>query len=173
MKHWIAALLAILTAPAVAQQHEHGHAGHSPYAGLEQREIKALSERQMADLRAGRGMGLALAAELNGYPGPLHVLEMVDRLQLTPEQKDRVQQLFDSIKGEANAAGEKVIASERELDQAFAAHTMTTARLISLMAQIGERQGELRAVHLKYHLATAELLSDGQKQRYAELRGYR
>jgi DNA invertase Pin-like site-specific DNA recombinase len=28
-------------------------------------------------------MGLALAAELNGYPGPLHVLEMADRLQLT------------------------------------------------------------------------------------------
>jgi hypothetical protein len=41
------------------------------------------------------------------------------------------------------------------------------------MAQIGERQGELRAVHMKYHLATAELLSDGQNQRYAELRGYR
>ena len=36
----------------------------------------------MADLRAGRGMGLALAAELNGYPGPAHVLELADKLDL-------------------------------------------------------------------------------------------
>ena len=44
--------------------------GHHPYAGLEQRAVKALSEQQIADLRAGRGMGLALPAELNGYPRP-------------------------------------------------------------------------------------------------------
>jgi hypothetical protein len=37
---------------------------------LEQRDIKTLSNQQIADLRAGRGMGLALAAELNGYAGP-------------------------------------------------------------------------------------------------------
>ena len=38
-----------------------------PYAGFELRSIKALSDQQVADLKAGRGMGLALAAELNGY----------------------------------------------------------------------------------------------------------
>jgi hypothetical protein len=127
MKLWIAALLALLAAPAVAQQDEHGHSGHPPYAGLEQCEIKALSEQQMANLRAGRGFGLALAAELNGYPGPLHVLELADRLRLTPEQKYRVQRLFESMKGEAIAAGENLIASERELDQLFATHTMAAA----------------------------------------------
>jgi hypothetical protein len=93
-------------------------------------------------------------------------------LQLTVEQKERVQQLFESMKAEAIAASEKLIVSERELDQEFAAHTVTPARLTSLVAQIGERQGELRAVHLKYHLTAAELLSDAQKQRYAEARGY-
>ena len=140
---------------------------------MEQGEIKALSNEQIAELRAGRGMGLALAAELNGYPGPLHVLELADQLQLTVEQKQRVQQLYERMKAEAIAVGEKLIASERELDQEFATRMMTAARLKSLMAQIGERQGELRAVHLKYHLTTAELLSDAQKQRYAEVRGYR
>jgi hypothetical protein len=69
-------------------------------------------------------------------------------------------------------SGEKLIASERELDREFASHTLTATRLASLMAQIGEQQGALRAVHLKYHLTTAELLSDDQKQRYAEVRGY-
>ncbi len=43
---------------------------HQPYAGLQARPVKALSDQQIADLKAGRGMGLALAAELNGYPGP-------------------------------------------------------------------------------------------------------
>jgi len=169
MKPWIAVLLILLAGPTVAQQHEHGH---SPYAGLEHREIKALSEQQIADLKAGRGMGLALAAELNGYPGPLHVLELADRLPLTLDQKQRVQQLFEAMKAEAIAAGEKLIECERELDQAFAVHSMTASRLTTLMTQIGEQQGAVRAAHLKYHLATAEVLSSDQIRRYAELRGY-
>jgi len=38
---------------------------------------------------------------------------------------------------------------------------------------IGNQQGLLRALHLKYHLTTAELLTADQSRRYAELRGYR
>ena len=75
MKLWIAALLGLMAASALAQQHKHDH---GPYAGMQQRALKALSEDQIADLRAGKGMGLALAAELNGYPGPIHVLELCD-----------------------------------------------------------------------------------------------
>ena len=40
----------------------------SPYVGFADRPINSLSDQQIGDLRAGRGMGLALAAELNGYP---------------------------------------------------------------------------------------------------------
>ena len=154
MKPWIAALLALLAAPALAQQHKHKH---GPYAGMQQRSVKALNEQQIADLRAGKGMGLALAAELN----------------LSAEQRRRVQQLYEAMKAEAIAAGEKLIESERALDQEFATQKMTEARLALLTTQIGERQGVLRAVHLKYHLSTAELLSVDQRQRYNELRGYR
>jgi hypothetical protein len=45
----------------------------SPYAGVENRGLKTLSEQQIEDFRGGRGMGMALAAELNSYPGPAHV----------------------------------------------------------------------------------------------------
>ena len=62
----------------------------SPYTGMQTRPIKALSEQQVADLRAGRGTGLALAAELNGYPGPSHVLELADKLELTTNQRANV-----------------------------------------------------------------------------------
>jgi len=169
MKLWMAALLILLAGPGVAQQHQHGH---SPYAGWQQRGVKALSDQQLGDLRAGRGMGLALAAELNGYPGPLHVLELADRLQLSSDQAQRVRGLYEAMKSEAIAVGEKLIATELELDRQFAERKITPAVLASLAAQIGERQGELRAVHLKYHLTTAELLTADQKLRYGELRGY-
>jgi len=169
MKLWMAALLILLAGPGVAQQHQHGH---SPYAGWQQRGVKALSDQQLGDLRAGRGMGLALAAELNGYPGPLHVLELADRLQLSSDQAQRVRGLYEAMKSEAIAVGEKLITTELELDRQFAERKITPAILASIAAQIGERQGGLRAVHLKYHLTTAELLTPDQKRRYSELRGY-
>ena len=69
-----------------------------PYAGSQARDIKALSPAQIAQLRAGEGMGLALAAELNGYPGPRHVLDLGAELGLTDAQRARFQQLFDAMK---------------------------------------------------------------------------
>jgi hypothetical protein len=45
-------------------------------------------------------------------------------------------------------------------------------QLNKITQEIGQAQGELRSVHLKYHLTTTALLSPAQKQRYAQLRGY-
>jgi hypothetical protein len=143
-----------------------------PYAGLETRDIKALSDQELADLTAGRGMGSALAAELNGYPGPAHVLEYAERLGLTEEQRAHVKRLFDSMKSEAIPLGQRLIAAERELDRDFAQRTITPERLKAATAAIGEIRGELRNTHLKYHLSTAALLGPDQIRRYAELRGY-
>jgi len=145
---------------------------HQPYAGLQSRAIKALSDQQIADLRAGRGMQLALAAELNGYPGPLHVLEHADALALTAEQRARMQQLFEAMKAEAIGLGERLIAQESALDRLFADRTVTPATLAAATGEIGRTQGELRATHLRYHLAAFEVLTPHQMQRYAELRGY-
>src|SRR3954454_12926522 len=89
----------------------------TPYAGMQTRSIKALSEQQVADLSAGRGMGLALAAELNGYPGPSHVLELADRLELSADQRTRIKALFDSMKAETLPLGSKLIDQEADLDQ--------------------------------------------------------
>ena len=158
-----AVMLAI--GPASAQ-----HA--QPYAGLQARPLKALSDEQVADLKAGRGMGLAMAAELNGYPGPSHVLELADSLALTAEQRARTQALFAAMKAESISLGEQVIAAEGDLDRAFATHTITPASLTAATETIGATQARLRATHLKYHLAMIDVLTPEQVRRYNELRGY-
>lgn len=144
----------------------------TPYAGMQDRSIKALSDQQMADFAAGRGMGLALAAELNGYPGPSHVLELADQLELSADQRAGVQRLFDSMKAEAVPLGSKLIEQEADLDKQFASRTVTPESLKASTAAVAATQGTLRETHLKYHLSTGALLSPSQMAKYAELRGY-
>ena len=143
-----------------------------PYAGMQARSIKALSEQQIADLKAGRGMGLALPAELNGYPGPAHVLELSNQLGLSAEQKARVQSLFDAMTAEAVPLGERLLDQEAALDQQFANRSITPERLKAATAAIGVTQGKLRETHLRYHLQTVQILTPDQMKRYSDLRGY-
>src|SRR6516225_680485 len=144
----------------------------SPYAGMQKRTIKALSDQQIADLKAGRGMGLALPAELNGYPGPIHVLELADQLGLPVEQKARINDLFNLMQAEAVPLGAKLLEQEAALDQQFANHSVTAEGLKAATAEIGATQAKLRDTHLKYHLRTAQILSAEQMQHYSILRGY-
>ena len=144
----------------------------TPYAGMQTRSIKALSDQQIADLGAGRGMGLALAAELNGYPGPLHVLELADKLELSADQRASTQRLFDSMKAEAVPLGSKLVEQEADLDKQFANRTVTPESLRATTAAVAATQGMLRETHLKYHLSTGSILTPSQMTKYAELRGY-
>ena len=164
MKMWpLVASMILAVAAAQAQ---------TPYAGMQTRPIKALSEQQVGDLKAGRGMGLALAAELNGYPGPAHVLELADKLELSAAQRTEVQRLFDSMKAEATPLGTRLIEQEADLDRQFASRTVTPESLKASTAAVAATQGVLRETHLKYHLSTAALLNPAQMVKYAELRGY-
>jgi Spy/CpxP family protein refolding chaperone len=164
----VAFALAMMAPGAAAQ-----HAQHlQPYAGLQARPIKALSAEQIADLRAGRGMGFAMAAELNGYPGPRHVIELADALKLTAEQRAATESLFHKMQAETIPIGERLIAQEAELDRRFAEKSIDDAGLIAATQAIGATEAALRAAHLRYHLVTAEVLTPEQILRYAELRGY-
>ena len=144
----------------------------SPYAGQEQRSIKALSEKEIGDLKEGRGMGLAKAAELNSYPGPLHVLELAVQLGLTDEQRKSTEALYLGMRERAQTLGVRVIEAERNLDQAFVAGRIDPTSLRSQLAAIATLQGELRAIHLEAHLAQRSLLTPEQVARYDALRGY-
>ena len=144
----------------------------SPYAGWQGRPIKALAAEQIDDLRSGRGMGLALPAELNGYPGPRHVLDLADELGLTPEQRADTAALFEGMRAEAVRLGERIIEREADLDRLLADGEATEETVREAAIDIGRLQGELRAVHLRAHIATRDLLTPHQVTRYNELRGY-
>ena len=144
----------------------------SPYAGSEMREIKALDPAEVAGLLAGEGQGFALAAELNGLPGPRHVLDAAEALELSAEQRDRVQAIFDAMSAEAVRLGSALVQGERELDRVLATSTPHPDTVAARTIALGQLRGELRNVHLQAHLETSPVLSHAQRQRYWELRGY-
>lgn len=177
--------LAGLAGAVAAQTDPHAHHAHASappppaaatgsnaYAALRQQEIKALSPQQIDDLRRGRGMGLSLPAELNGVPGPLHVLQLRERLQLTPQQETAARTISAAMQRDAVALGEEVIGAERELEALFREGRASGAEVDRLTARIGALQGRLRAVHLKAHLAMKELLQPQQLAAYDAARGY-
>lgn len=149
--------------PSVADQ---------PYSGLEDRTIRALSPERIEDLLAGRGAGYALAAELNHYPGPTHVLEFADALALTPAQRTATEDILAPMQAAAQAIGRSLVDTEARLDEAFRSGTIGPAELTELTAEGARLEGELRAVHLAAHLAMKEVLTADQVRRYDELRGY-
>jgi Spy/CpxP family protein refolding chaperone len=121
---------------------------------------------------AGEGLGMALPAELNGYPGPRHLLALQIDLELTPEQVEQVQALFDTMQPQAIELGQAILAAEAQMEAGFRNQTIDEATLDTQLQQIADLQAQLRFVHLSTHLATVEILSPHQIQQYNVLRGY-
>jgi len=157
------ALLA--TGPAQAQH-------HGNYAGQQDRAIKALSEDETRQYLAGAGMGYARAAELNGFPGPMHVLELADKLGLSTDQRAATQKLMDAHKAEARAIGAKRVAAEKSLDELFRSGGVEQQRLAEAVRMTAQIEGEYRLSHLDTHRQMRALLSEHQVTQYNVLRGY-
>jgi len=166
------ALVLGTAAPLAAQHHQHQHHPAQPYAGQETRRIKALSEAEIKGYLNGEGMGYAKVAELNHYPGPRHVLELAEQLDLTPEQRTKTQTIFEEMRKHAIELGEKVVKGEAELDRLFAERSVDEARLQRALHELAMLQAELRATHLRAHLAMREVLTEAQIAEYDRLRGY-
>lgn len=146
-------------------------AQHS-YAGQETRAIKALAPEDIAGYEGGKGMGLAKAAELNGYPGPSHVLELAAKLELSTQQRRATEALFRAMEDKARTLGRRLVDEERTLDGEFAARTVTPASLAASLQRIGELQAQVRMAHLEAHLAQVDVLTPVQVRQYSALRGY-
>ena len=148
------------------------HAQHQPYAGHQLRDLKALSSEEIGQYLAGAGMGYAKAAELNHFPGPMHVLELADQLELTAQQREATEKLMKTHKAEARSIGAKLVEAERTLDALFRAGKVAPEALSLAVSRAAALQGEYRLSHLETHRRMREVLSEEQVRRYDALRGY-
>jgi Spy/CpxP family protein refolding chaperone len=163
--------LSFLLSGMASAQHA-GHGAPSAYAGEEARAIKSLSDADIAELRRGGGWGLAKAAELNGMPGPAHLLELKDEIDLSPEQVGYIERVFQEMQQAAIEEGERLISGEQALEDAFRSRQVDEGNLQILLNAIEESRTHLRFIHLRAHLKVPDILTDQQIARYNTLRGY-
>jgi len=148
------------------------HSNKSKYVGQEKREIKSLSESDIEELENGKGWGFAKAAELNGVPGPVHLLEMKKEIRLSSEQIQKIEAIYQKMKKQAIPLGLGLIELERRLNNHFANRTITDNLLHELLGEIVQVRKKLRYTHLSAHLKTPDILTHEQITLYNELRGY-
>ena len=149
---------------------EHSH--KSKYVGQGKREIKSLSESDIEELENGKGWGFAKAAELNGVPGPIHLLEMKKEIRLSSEQIQKIEVIYQKMKKQAIPLGLELIELERRLNNHFANRTITDNLLHELLGEIVQIRKKLRYAHLSAHLNTPDILTPEQITLYNGLRGY-
>ena len=174
MKHHTRLLLTLtgiyMLSHSVFASESHNH--KSPYAGQQNRVIKTLSADDIEQLTQGQGWGLAKAAELNGIPGPAHLLEMRKEINLTEQQISKIQGLFDEMNKKARKLGSRLIELEADLNSAFANRKINRHKLLEKLTAIEKVRKDLRYVHLVTHLETPSILKPEQIEKYNRLRGY-
>ncbi len=131
--------------------------------------VASLTAADSAAYLRGEGRGMALAAELNGFPGPRHVLQVADSLALTPEQRAAIAALETRMSDEVRPLGARLAGTELALDSLFAGGAATPAAVDRLLDRWATLSGRLRAAHLRAHIAARALLSPGQLARYRAL----
>ena len=157
-----------LTSNIQAQTHSHA----ASYAGQQQRSIKALSAQEQQDWLEGKGQGLAKAAELNGFPGPMHTLENADALKLSIAQREATQSLMHRHKSAVRTLGQQLVEQEKLLDDLFSKGQVTPEKVSAYTSTIAALQGQIRAEHLRTHIEQRAILSDSQVAQYNAVRGY-
>jgi len=144
-------------------QHGHGHeGGHQAAQACAVEFDKVVGE--------GRGFGMAFAADQNGYPGPMHVLELKDRLKLTANQEAKAQALMHAMFSESKPKSARLLELEAKLRRLFADRTADVTAVRATVAEVERARGEVRLVHLLAHLKTRELLTEDQRRIYHETR---
>lgn len=142
------------------------------YSGQQNRAIKSLSQSDIEDLENGRGWGLAKPAELNGLPGPVHLLEYEAQLGLSEQQVEAITDIYAMMNEQAKQLGQRYIDQERKLENLLLESDISEDQLQAQVLANAKLLGELRYTHLRAHLQTPEILNAAQIDKYNALRGY-
>ena len=162
MRTWTAVGIVLAMATLAGAQHRHD-GGHGGEPHLVAQQCQKQFEQVIAD---GRGFGLAFVADQEGYPGPLHVLELKDLLRLSPEQERAMQRMMEAMFTDSRPAAGRLLAAERRLRSLFASGTADEASVRAAVADVERAHTDLRLVHLLTHLKTRDRLTDEQRRLY-------
>ncbi len=162
----VSIVAAVLTTGGASAQ----HGDHLPHGGGQGHLVaQSCAEQFKKVVGEGRGFGMAFAADQNGYPGPMHVLELKEPLKLTSEQEARARELHATVRAELSKST-RLLEAERRLERLFAERAATEETVRAVVAEIERARTEVRLVHLLTHLRTRDLLTEEQRQTYHEIR---
>ncbi len=165
------AALALVLAAAGPASAQHGGHGHGPGAASTHHDrIEGCLAEIDQVVAQGKGAGMAFAADQNRYPGPMHVLELKDRLALTPDQERRVRALMDAMTAEAVPKSARLAEAERDLRRLFERGAADEASVRAAVATVERARAEVRGVHLLAHLRTRDVLTAAQRETYHHAR---
>jgi len=165
-----------LTGGAHAQGHpHHGPAPHGAAAAPgtpHQHHAVAAACNDAFDetVREGRGFGMAFVADQAGYPGPLHVLELKDRLRLSHDQEAATRALLDQMYAASRPKSARLLDAEARLARLFAAGPPDEAALRKAVGVVEAARADVRMVHLAFHLKMRDALTDEQRRLYHDAR---
>jgi Spy/CpxP family protein refolding chaperone len=160
----VAIVAVALTAGGALAQH-----GGQQHSVQGQQVAKACIDEFNAVVGSGRGFGLAFAADQNGYPGPMHILELKNQLKLTPDQEAKARELQAAVMAE-QPKSTQLLEAERKLERLFADRAANEAAVQAAVAEVERARAEVRLVHLLAHLRTRDLLTEEQRRIYHEAR---
>ncbi len=157
--------------PATAQQgHDAGVHQGARQSGGPHKTVQQWMDDFDRVIAGGRGAGLAFAADQNGYPGPMHVLELADELALSPEQQAKMRALVEAMFAESKPKSARLLDAERRLRAVFAEGRANETAIRTAVGEVERARSEVRLIHLLTHLKTRDLLTEEQRRLYHEAR---
>jgi Spy/CpxP family protein refolding chaperone len=174
--------VSLVSSPAVAQEHGksdgdmdgkhqmHGQA-EGGMQGMGGGMLGGVSAKEKEALLKGAGLGAGMIAMMNGYPGPKHVLEMGDELELTADQRESIGTIYGNVKAESVKYGTELVEKDEALTALFMSGSVSTGEVEKLSREIGELQGRVRAEHLNAHVETFEALTPAQREKLSSMQG--
>lgn len=148
----------------------HSHQAGAPGGNAGHQRAEACEREFESVVREGRGFGMAFAADQNGYPGPMHVLELQDRLALTAEQETKLRALMDAMFAQARPRSARLLDAEARLRALFAERRADETTVRAAVAEVERQRSDVRLVHLLTHLRTRDLLTEQQRALYDQAR---
>src|SRR5207244_10731852 len=123
MKTWTAIGIVLAAATRAGGQHRQD-GGRDREAHLAVQQCQQQFEQVIAD---GRGFGLAFVADQEGYPGPLRVLELEDRLRLSGDQPRTMKEMLEAMFAESRPAAARLVGAEERLRSLMARGSVAEA----------------------------------------------